>query len=163
MFDREVRSKAPQCAYRRGLLGAGSIADLPEGYFDVVCSVSVLEELPAEVLGEVLKHVARLLKHDGTMIGTHDLLLETEDPVRLGAYAAALAGAGLDFGADQAPMLIGKRTLLESPSAAMLWYQGHQAKDRTFWGHWSTIWTVATKKAPSTRATVPHCRIVWRS
>jgi SAM-dependent methyltransferase len=162
-FNREIRDKAPECTYRRGLLGRGSTADLPEGYFDVVCSVSVLEELPLDVLQDVLNHVSRLLKPGGTMVGTHDLLLETENPARLGEYAAALTQAGLDFGANSPPMLIGKRTLLESPSAAMLWYQGHQGQDRGFWGHWSTIWTVAAKGESGAPATVPDCRVTWRN
>jgi len=162
-FGREVRAKAPNCTYRRGLLGPGSTANLPDGHFDVVCSVSVMEELPVEVLGDVLRHVARLLKPGGVMIGTHDLLLETETPVRLGEYGAALAGAGLDVGDVSTPMLIGKRTLLESPSAAMLWYQGHQPADRSFWGHWSTLWTVAHKRRIDREAAIPTTLVSWRN
>jgi len=160
-FEHEVRAKAPGCTYRRGLLGSNSTAGLPEGYFDIVCSVSVLEELSTDVLTDVLKHVARLLKPEGVMIGTHDLLLETEDPRRLREYTSALADAGLDYGAASPTMDIGRRTLLESPSAAMLWYQGHLGTDRPFWGHWSTIWTVATKRKPFRRIRSPHSRIRW--
>jgi hypothetical protein len=47
-FDDEVRSKAPRCTFVRGLLGGSPGADLPDNYFDVVCSVSVLEEVPIE-------------------------------------------------------------------------------------------------------------------
>ena len=144
-FDKEVRAKAPACTFRRGLLGSQNKADLPSAYFDVVCSVSVLEELPIDVVRDILKHAANLLRRGGVLIGTHDLI--TDFPVRIGEYAAAHAEAGLALD-DPYPCLdlSGHRLLLESPTAVMLWYQAHEGEDRKFQGHWTTIWTVATKK-----------------
>jgi len=39
----------PHCHFHRGLLGQGK-NNLPTAYFDVVCSVSVLEEIPLDIL-----------------------------------------------------------------------------------------------------------------
>lgn len=74
-FDEQVRSKAPECTYRRGLLGSSDI-DLPENYFDVICSVSVLEEMSIESAAEIIRHSAKLLKPGGVLIGTHDILTD---------------------------------------------------------------------------------------
>jgi hypothetical protein len=49
-FEREVRSKAPNCTFVKGLLGSDNLPELAEGSFDVICSVSVLEEVPSEAV-----------------------------------------------------------------------------------------------------------------
>ncbi len=61
----------------------------------MVCSVSVLEEVPIETVRDILKHAVRLLKPGGALIGTHDLL--TAVLGRIGDYVAAHAAAGLDL------------------------------------------------------------------
>ncbi len=142
-FDEEVRSKAPGCTFRRGLLGGSRGADLPGNYFDVVCSVSVLEEVPIETVSDILKHAARLLKTGGALIGTHDLL--TAVPERIGEYAAAHAAAGLYLPIETLAPEINNKTLIENPTAAMIRYQVNEPETRNYWGHWATIWTVATK------------------
>jgi hypothetical protein len=53
-FDQEVRSKAPGCPFRRGLLGSSCGVDLTSNYFCVVCSVSVLEEVTIETVRDIL-------------------------------------------------------------------------------------------------------------
>jgi SAM-dependent methyltransferase len=57
-------------------------ASLPEadvdGLFDVVCSVSTLEHVPAEVLTETLHVARRLLKPDGRIVLTVDLFLNLQ-------------------------------------------------------------------------------------
>ena len=142
-FDEEVRSKAPSCRFRRGLLGSNCKADLPENFFDVVCSVSVLEEVTIDVVRDILKHAARLLKPGGVLIGTHDLL--TSHLARIGEYAAAHAEAGLDLQDPYPAIDLGNRALIESPTIAMLLYQAHEGEGRKYWGHWTAMWTVATK------------------
>jgi SAM-dependent methyltransferase len=142
-FDQEVRSKAPECTFRRGLLGSSCGADLPENYFDVVCSVSVLEEVPIETVRDILNHVARLLNPGGVLIGTHDLL--TVVPERIGEYVAAHADAGLDLSIESLAPEINNKTLIENPAVAMIRYQVNEPETRNYWGHWATIWTVATK------------------
>ncbi len=142
-FEQEVRSKAPECTFRRGLLGGDGGVDLPDNYFDVICSVSVLEEVPMDVVRDILKHVVRLLKPGGALIGTHDLL--TAAPERIGEYIDAHAAVGLDLQIETFSE-INNKTLIENPSVAMIHYQmGQPEENRKYWGHWATMWTVATK------------------
>jgi SAM-dependent methyltransferase len=143
MFDQKVKSKAPECTFRRGLMGGSRGADLPDNYFDVVCSVSVLEEVPIETVSDILKHAARLLKPDGALIGTRDLL--TAAPERIGEYVAAHAAAGLELPIETLAPEINDKTLIENPTSVMIWYQMNEPETRKYWGHWATIWTVATK------------------
>ena len=117
-FDQEVRSKAPECTFRRGLLGGSCGADLPSNYFDVVCSVSVLEEVTIETVRDILKHAARLLKPGGALIGTHDL----HAPERIGEYVAAHAAAGLELPIETLAPEINDKTLIENPTSVMIWY-----------------------------------------
>jgi len=143
-FNNEVRAKSPNCTFRRGLLGRKSETDLPENYFDVICSVSVLEEVPIQTMRDILGHAAKLVKPGGVLIGTHDLV--TDFPARIGEYAAAHAEAGFDLEYPNPCIdLGGHRLLLESPTTAMLWYQAHEGEGRKYWGHWTTMWTVAKK------------------
>jgi SAM-dependent methyltransferase len=140
----EVRSKSPNCTFRRGLLGGESEGDLPQNYFDVICSVSVLEEVPIQTVRDILAHAAKLVKPGGVLIGTHDLVIDF--PARIGEYAAAHAEAGFDLEHPHPYIdLGGHRLLLESPTTAMLWYQAHEGEGRKYWGHWTTMWTVAKK------------------
>lgn len=155
-FDQEVRSKAAGCTFRRGLLGCSRSPDLPDNYFDVVCSVSVLEELPIQTVSDILKHAARLLKIGGTLIGTHDLL--TVAPERIGEYAAAHAAAGLDVPTETLAPEINNKTLIENPTVVMIRYHTHEPPEsKSYSGHWATIWTVATKRDP-----VVHARLLMR-
>ena len=151
-FDQEVRSKAPECTFRRGLLGGSRSADLPDNYFDVVCSVSVLEELPIEAVCDILKHAARLLKPGGALIGTYDLL--TAVPERIGEDVAAHAAAALDLPIETLAPEINNKTLIENPTVVMIQYQMNEPETRKYWGHFATIWTVATKPE-----TVAHARL----
>lgn len=151
-FDQKVRSKAPECTFRRGLLGGNCGADLPDNYFDVVCSVSVLEEVPIDTVRDILKHAAQLLKPGGALIGTYDLL--TAVPERIGEYVAAHAAAGLDLPIETLAPEINNKTLIENPTVVMIQYQMNEPETRKYWGHFATIWTVATKPE-----TVAHARL----
>jgi SAM-dependent methyltransferase len=142
-FEDWVRVKAPDCTYKQGLLGSDCKADMPENFFDIICSVSVLEEVSIKVVRDILKHAARLLKPGGVLIGTHDLLIDSPD--RVEEYAQAHADAGLDLQEPSPQVNLSPYVLLENPTCAMLYYQHYQGEGRKFWGHWATIWTVAQK------------------
>ena len=142
-FDKNVRAKAPTCTYKRGLLGRDCRAELPENYFDVICSVSVLEEIPIEAVQDVMCHAARLLKPGGALIGTHDLPIIR--PARLEQYVAAHATAGLELQAMIPEIKWPSHMLLENPTSAMLYYLHSEGDNRKYTGHWTTIWTVAKK------------------
>src|ERR1700730_889188 len=100
--------------------------------FDVVCSVSVLEEVPIETVRDILKHAARLLKTGGALIGTHDLL--TEVPERIGEYVAAHAAAGLYLPIETPAPESNNKTLIENPTVAMIAYQMNEPETRNYWG-----------------------------
>lgn len=53
-------------------------ANLPDNYYDLFLSISVLEHLPEEELHEVLEHAYRCLKPGGRFIITLDLFLNLE-------------------------------------------------------------------------------------
>jgi len=96
-----------------------------------------------DVVRDILKHVVRLLKPGGALIGTHDLL--TAAPERIGEYIDAHAAVGLDLQIETFSE-INNKTLIENPSVAMIHYQmGQPEENRKYWGHWATMWTVATK------------------
>ena len=82
--------------FKRGLLGSPDKCDLPEGFFDVVCSVSVLEEVPIGKLPGLIHHAARLLKPGGVFIGTHDI--QAHQGTRVAYLRGALKKAGLIVG-----------------------------------------------------------------
>jgi hypothetical protein len=100
--------------------------------------------MPVKALHAVLAHAARLLRPGGLLIGTHDLIAHL--PVRIGQYAKAHAEAGLVLETQYPGRLRPNSLLLESPTAAMIYYQEDQGERRKFLGHWTTLWTVARKR-----------------
>jgi hypothetical protein len=132
-----------QTTFKRGLLGDSYDCGLSENYFDILCSVSVLEELPIEKLPNVAKHAAVLLKPGGVFIGTHDI--QAHQTRRVAYLWRVLRRAGLIVSPPPVSILFNEKTLVENPTAAMLWYQHGQGETRTYAGHWSTVWIVARK------------------
>ncbi len=142
-FDAEVRDKVPpRCKFVRGLLGNG--VDVPENYFDVICSISVLEELPIDAVLPVIEHAARLLKSGGVLIGSHDTCAMQDERVK--KYCEIQTSAGLELPDYIPPITFDHRTLIENPTAAMFWYQGQTPAERWYYGHWSTVWSIAKKQ-----------------
>ncbi len=66
-------SQNPKVKYVLERLGDPGSSTLPENYFDVVYSLSVLEHVPAEVHEKVWQHMARLLKPGGELIHAVDI------------------------------------------------------------------------------------------
>ncbi len=137
----------PQCRFVRGLLSDGAPDSLPEGYFDVVCSVSVLEEMPLEAVAPIVRRAASLLKPGGFLIGTHDFCEAMLD--RLPLYVDLQRGAGLKIDLPAMPTF-DQKTLIENPTVVMTAYQMETpASQRKYWGHWTTAFTIAQKPMPS--------------
>jgi SAM-dependent methyltransferase len=135
----------PGAHFVRGLLGGQPRVELPESYFDVVCSVSVLEELPMTQMRRVLRHAAGILRTGGVLINTHDWRLG-----QMRRYQRLLDAhheAGFNLGiADEVPVPPINSLLLENPTVVMCDYHGQEGDHRSFRGHWTTILTTARKR-----------------
>ncbi len=146
LYAKSVASVCTGSVLHRGLLGGGN-HDLEEGSFDVIASVSVLEELDPDVLDEVVADCARLLAPGGRLAGTYDLLLS--EPTRLCRFTDACEKAGLVIPkALTLDDVDWNAALLECPSVVMCTYQmGQEEEGREYDGHWTASWFVAQKAA----------------
>src|SRR3546814_20583165 len=75
--------------------------DLPDDYFDVVFSISVLEHVPAAAIDGFWKDHARILKPGAVAYHAVDFYLgdkpNDENERRLNSYVSALESRGLEF------------------------------------------------------------------
>jgi len=151
-YRRYIVEPCPRAHLVRGLLGAGEIPALDEGTFDLICSVSVLEELDEESVRRVIAHAERLLAPGGVLVGTFDVPLYA--PGYTGRLTRAVAGSGLRF--HETPALEDSTDfnalLIESPTVVMLTYQMCDGDDRSFRGHWGSAWFVVEKPGAADRA-----------
>jgi SAM-dependent methyltransferase len=156
-FDKDVRTLCTNTTFKTGLLGSDDYpVSLPEGYFDVVCSVSVLEEIPIEAVDVIIEHAARLLKPDGWLIGTKDILL-SRDNQRAQRYFAMHRDHNLDLGPTADLAFDWSNVLLENGSTVIMYYQmGEPEENRKYWGHYGTLFTAAQKKAVLAPPSVPE-------
>ena len=144
---RQISDVSTSCTFRNCLLGVEHAADLPEGFFDVVCSVSVLEEMPIEGFSSIIEHAARLLKPGGVLIGTQDFCASSWRKERLHQCSEIQRRSGLAVENPPDPLVIDDKTLVENPTMAMLVYQDVKlAHEQGYFGHWSTLWSVAKKR-----------------
>jgi hypothetical protein len=123
--------------------------NLPLNYFDIICSVSMLEEMASrETIVSILGHAYALLAGGGGVLAnTHDIVLG--DPTRPKLQLDCEQEAGfphtlsdrdsviLSAPSDYLPWY---QALLENPTQAMLSYNVGEA-DRTYSGHWSTLFS----------------------
>jgi SAM-dependent methyltransferase len=155
-YQRDVVEKCPKAHLVRGLLGDASspaAAALPENHFDLVCSVSVLEEIDMEAALPIFAHCHRLLRPGGVMVNSYDLCLGQRGraggggytPLQhLQLYVGAQRHVGFDL--DLPDININMNSLLlENPTSAMLQYQHCDGENREYWGHWTTLVSVARK------------------
>jgi SAM-dependent methyltransferase len=151
-YQREVVQKCGKAKLVRGLLGrpespAASVLP-PDGSFDLVCSVSVLEEAPLVDAVPVLPHAYRLLRPGGALVNSNDLCLGTRGgrtPLELmQEYVGAHRHVGFSLEFPEIDIDMG-RLLLENPTTAMLHYQHDEGENRRFWGQWTTVISVAKK------------------
>lgn len=144
LYDEHIASACTLCDLHRGLLGTGE-HDLEPGTFDIIASVSVLEELEPDVLDAVVADCANLLAPGGRLAGTFDLMLSR--PAHLERLTDACTKAGLTI--PEPPTtdeLDWNATLLECPSVVMCTYQmGQPEEGRSYSGHWTASWFVAEK------------------
>jgi hypothetical protein len=143
-FDHNVGALCPNVKFVRELVGDPD-SSLPNMYFDLVYSISVLEEVGEGTLKDILTASAQLLKPDGYLFGTHDFCFGNLDRGR--AFIDLLRETGYEITCSDDPLDIPMtHLLLEQPTSAMLLYQqGHPEESRKFVGHWGTIFFAARK------------------
>jgi len=82
----------PNVRYVEGLLGQNQ-SELPEGYFDILYSISVLEHIPHDELHAAFAEAFRLLRPGGIFFHSYDVYFGMDlSPVFL-----ALQGAGFEW------------------------------------------------------------------
>ena len=67
-----MKEEYPSVKFVRGLLGS-NVKELPDNYFDMVCSVSVIEHIPLDVLDKAFEETFRILKPGGILCHSYDI------------------------------------------------------------------------------------------
>ena len=67
-----MREEYPEVKFVKGLLGT-NVKELPDNYFDMVCSVSVIEHIPLDVLNRSFEETFRILKPGGIVCHSYDV------------------------------------------------------------------------------------------
>jgi hypothetical protein len=80
-------AKYPDVKFVFERLGNPASSSLPVGYFDVVYSASVLEHVPAQLIGKVWKHLDLLLKPGGEMLHAIDIPFPSNGGVKKMLFA----------------------------------------------------------------------------
>ncbi len=68
----KLREENPHVKFKSGLLGQ-NIKELPDNYFDMVCSVSVIEHIPVDSLKAAFEETYRILKPGGIVSHSYDI------------------------------------------------------------------------------------------
>ncbi|MGP1347818.1 MAG: class I SAM-dependent methyltransferase [Phycisphaerales bacterium] len=137
----------PGVRFARGLLGVHELPELEPESFDMIASVSVLEEISLADMRPLLEHCKRLLAPGGVFVGSFDIMLK--HPQNIMRFMELCAEIGLGaigpvperFEPDYGSMLI------ESPSVVMLTYQMAEGELRRFNGHWTSAYFCTQRAA----------------
>ena len=150
-YQDELVTRFPKAKFARGLLGEHKrkSTELPEGYFDMVCSVSVLEEVPLKAATDIVSHCYQLLRPNGVFMGTHDICLRNMERIKL--FIDACCACGFQCEGVRTPTeLDGTGLLIENPTVVMLNYQNDEGEHRRYRGHWTTLLTRMLKPSVNT-------------
>jgi SAM-dependent methyltransferase len=146
----QLSDRLPKTKLIKGQLGTRPDTHdrLPRCYFDMVCSISVLEEIGSrDIIVSILRHAHELLAPGGVLANTHDLVFG--DPTRPRLLLDCEREAGFAHSLNDRETIIlavpwdyvpWNKVLLENPTQAMLCYNVGTA-DRVFTGHWSTLFS----------------------
>lgn len=150
----ELVDRFPRTRFVRGLLGMDSPTRqmLPENYFDFICSVSVLEEVPVSKVQDILAHCRRLLRPGGVMLNTHDICLAQWH--RVGAFLKAHRAVGfpLDITPEEESKIVDEkqmdlsRVIIQNPAKIMINRKKNRGEDAAYPGHWTTLCVSVTKE-----------------
>ncbi len=143
-YQDKLVARFPKTRFVRGLLGdrESKSMELPEDYFDMVCSVSVLEEVSIDVVKSIVSHSYRLLRPNGILMGTHDICLRNLHRIKVFIDASCECGFQCKGGV---PALDGTGLLIENPTSVMVQYQRNDGEHRRYSGHWTTLLTRMVK------------------
>lgn len=151
----ELVERYPRARFVRGLMGLHGSArpHLPEDHFDLVCSVSVLEELRISEVIDVLTHCHALLKDGGGLINSHDV--QWPHWQRAADFIDAHRQAGFDPGIDpqrqqdiaQGRSFDASEILIQNPARVMLNRKTFRGEHEPYGGHLSTIVAEVSKDA----------------
>jgi ubiquinone/menaquinone biosynthesis C-methylase UbiE len=83
-----MRSEYPEVKFIKGLLG-DNIKELPDNYFDMVCSVSVIEHIPLNALAGAFEVTFRILKPGGIVCHSYDIYYKQNTKPVFDAYENA--------------------------------------------------------------------------
>ncbi|MGD8330487.1 MAG: class I SAM-dependent methyltransferase [Acidobacteriota bacterium] len=154
-YREELVERYPRARFVRGLMGLHGSArpHLPENYFDLVCSVSVLEEIRISEVIDVLTHCRALLKDGGSLINSHDVQLPHWQ--RAAQFIDAHRQAGFDPGIDpqrqqeiaQGRSFDSSEIVIQNPARVMLNKKTYRGEHEPYGGHVSTIVAQVTKDA----------------
>jgi SAM-dependent methyltransferase len=143
---RIVEQQHPQVRFVQGLLGAGGNA-LADASFDLVCSVSVLEELEPPVIDAVVRDAARLLRPGGLFVNSMDCT--TRYIERIEYFFRCQLRHGLRW----VKPVKGPRlkwdihdVAFEDPCFVMKHYMGYQPDEGRLWtGNFATVLSASRK------------------
>lgn len=82
---KNVREWNPHVKFVEGLLGT-NVKELPDNYFDLVYSVSVIEHIPHEYLPSVFEETYRILSPGGIISHTYDVYYNQDTSAVFNAY-----------------------------------------------------------------------------
>jgi len=144
----KVEPRFPRIHFVRGLMGAGR-NELPAGHFDMVCSVSVLEELAAEEITKVVADAARALKVGGIFANSMDLTTRyTERVEHFFRCHCSYGFEWLDSSCDGSLEWNMHEVAFEDPCYVMQVYMGYQSDEGRQWpGNFCTVLSAARKCA----------------
>lgn len=142
-----LKAQYPKVHFVRALLGepertAGLI---PENSFDLVTSVSVLEEIGAGAFERVIRHCYRLLVPGGTLLCSIDT--QVGDLASLESQITCVKRCGFELQVDveTLPLIRWGDAVLEPQFVVMLSYLADAGENRKFPGNFTTFMLEAQK------------------
>ncbi len=143
-FQQTMVPECPSVHFVHELVGDVE-SSLPQSHFDLIYSISALEEVSVGELRGILEAAFQLLAPGGYLFGTHDLCFGNIE--RAEAFVDILQDTGYSIERQKGIFDVRlSHVLLEHPAVVMLIYQQNHPEDtRSYVGHWGTMFFVAQK------------------
>lgn len=142
-----LKAKYPNVHFVQMLLGDPEKARgiIPNNYFDLVISVSVLEELQPKVFEQVLRHAYQILLPGGKLLCSMDLVIGDIDTLK--ARISSVRQCGFEWKVDETALkfIWWDNVLMEDQFMIMVGYQRQEGETRHFRGNYTTVMIEAVK------------------